>query len=230
MSSFKKYLVSDYSIIVLFSILLLFFIQTLSDLVERIYAYALLNLEPDENILGLVFLLAPLVLLFFWKKIPDIVLLISGELIIVSRLIGPLTSGLWVYIFAGLSVASFLVFFPAMIIRMKNKEHKIGFDLGISLAIAVSLSILFRAANATIDISQYGWYQIIGWVLGIIASLILIGLYLKFSKQLVEEVAAKGEDTKSSFWKILGLSMGIFSIFITIWFTFMSPTVIARWT
>ncbi len=230
MSNFKKYLVGDFSLIVLFSIIFLFFFQTLSDLVERIYAYALLNLEPDENILGLLFLLSPLVLLFFWKKIPDLALLISGELIIISRLVEPFVTGLWVYIFAGLSVASFLVFFPGFISRIKNREEKVGFDFGIGLASAVGLSILFRTANATIDISQYGWYQVIGWFLGIIASLILVGLYFKFKTKSTEKTEEEREKVKSSFWKVLGLSMGIFSIFIAIWFTFMSPTVISRWT
>ncbi|MHA1198920.1 MAG: endonuclease/exonuclease/phosphatase family protein [Candidatus Heimdallarchaeaceae archaeon] len=230
MSFFKKYLVGDFSLIVLFSVIFLFFIQTLSDLVERIYAFALLNLEPDENILGLLFLLAPLILLAFWKKIPDLALLITGELIIISRLIEPLVAGMWIYIFAGLSVGSFLVFFPGFIIRIKNREEKTGFDFGIGLAIAVGLSILFRTSGATKDISQYGWFQIIGWVLGIIASVILVGLFLKFKNKETEKAKSMDEPIKSSFWKMLGLSMGIFSIFIAIWFTFMSPTVIARWT
>ena len=128
MSFFRKYLVGDFSLIVLFSIIFLFFLQTLSDLVERIYAFALLNLEPDENILGILFLLAPLILLAFWKQIPDLTLLISGELIILSRFVEPLMSGMWIYVFAGLSVGSFLVFFPGIIIRLKDKEDKVGFD------------------------------------------------------------------------------------------------------
>ncbi|MCE7743340.1 MAG: hypothetical protein GOP50_12890 [Candidatus Heimdallarchaeota archaeon] len=230
MSFIKKYLVGDFSLITLFSVIFLFFIQTLSDLMERIYAFALLNAEPDENILGLLFVLSPLILLAFWKKIPDLALLITGEIIIISRLIEPFVTGMWIYIFAGLSVGSFLIFFPGFIIRIKNKEEKTGFDFGIGLAIAVGLSILFRTAGATIDISQNGWFQIIGWVIGIIAGAILVGLFLKFKNKKIEETKPAEETTKASFWKILGLSMGIFGIFVTIWFTFMSPTVISRWT
>ncbi len=230
MSFFKKYIIGDFSLITLFSVIFLFFIQTLSDLVERIYAFALLNLEPDENILGLLFLLSPLILLAFWKKIPDLALLITGELIIISRLCEPFASGMWIYMFAGLSVGSFLVFFPGFIIRMKNREEETGFDFGIGLAIAVGLSILFRTAGATVDISQYGWFQIIGWFLGIVASVILVGLFLKFNTKDLEVTKPADEPIKSSFWKVLGLSIGIFSIFIAIWFTFMSPTVVTRWT
>ncbi len=230
MSFFKKYLVGDFSLIVLFSVIFLFFLQTLSDLFEIIYSYDLLILEPDENILGLLFLLSPLVLLAFWKKIPEIALLISGEIIIISRLIEPIVFGIWIYIFAGLAVGSFLIFFPGIIIEIKDKEQKIGVDLGIGLAFAVGLSILFRVAGVSKDISQYKWFQIIGWVLGIVAALILIGLFSKIKTKKEETSKTSEQVIKFSFWKILGLSLGIFSIFITLWFTFMSPTVISRWT
>jgi hypothetical protein len=185
MIDLKKIIKENFSLIALFSILFLFFIQTLSDLVERIYAFALLNLEPDENILGLLFLLSPLVLLFFRKKFPNIALLVVGEIMIVSRLIEPLVKGPWIYIFAGLTVASFIIFFPAFITKIKGEEKDIGLRLAIGLTIAVTLSILFRTVNATVDISQYRWGQIIGWILGIIATLKLLGM--KKSHSLLEK-------------------------------------------
>ncbi len=231
MDTVKKILREKYSIIVLFSILFLFFFQTLSDLVERIYAYALLNLEPDENILGLVFLLTPLVLLFFRKNIPNIMLLILGEIMIVARLLEPLMVRQMNYIMSGLSVGCFLVILPSFLAKSRGKENRISKDLGIGLAIGVALSILFRTANASLDISQYLWYQIIGWILGIIAALIMIVLFLdnrQNSTKIKEET--KESKVESSFWKILGLSMGLINIFILIWFVFMSPTVISRWT
>ncbi|MHA2255006.1 MAG: endonuclease/exonuclease/phosphatase family protein [Candidatus Heimdallarchaeaceae archaeon] len=230
MSFLKKYVIGDFSLIVLFSIIFLFFIQTLSDLFERIWAFALPKAGPDMNVLGLLVLLLPLSLLAFRKKVPDLALLITGEIIILARLVEPLMAGMWIYIFAGLSVGSFLVFFPGFITRIKNREEKTGFDFGIAMASAVGLSIMFRTAGVSKDISQYGWWQVIGWILGIIASLILITLYLKLQNKETEEAKPMEEETKASFWKVLGLSIGIFSIFITIWFTFMSPTVISRWT
>ncbi|GAH40761.1 unnamed protein product, partial [marine sediment metagenome] len=98
----------------------------LSGLVERIYAYALLNSEPDENILGLLFLLSPLVVLIFWKRAPNVVLLISGELMIIARLIEPLVTQQAVYIMAGLSVGSFFVFFGVFLTKVKKQEQKIS--------------------------------------------------------------------------------------------------------
>ena len=186
MLGFKKITSTDYSLIALFSILFLFFLQMLSVLVERIYAYALLNLEPDENILGLLFLLSPLLLLIFWKRAPNVVLLISGELMIVARLIEPLVTQQAVYIMAGIAVGSFFVFFGGFLTKMRNQEQKIIVDMAIGLAIGVALSIFYRTANSTVDISQYGWNQIIGWALGIIAG-ISIGYFImakKFEKQI----------------------------------------------
>ncbi|OLS31820.1 MAG: hypothetical protein HeimAB125_15150 [Candidatus Heimdallarchaeota archaeon AB_125] len=230
MSFLKKHVIGDFSQIVLFSIIFLFFIQTLSDLFERIWAFALPKAGPDMNVLGLLVLLLPLILLAFRKKVPDLALLISGEIIILARLVEPFMTGMWIYIFAGLSVGSFLVFFPGFITRIKNREEKTGFDFGIAMASAVGLSILFRTAGVSKDISQYRGWQVIGWMLGIIASIILITLYLKLQNKETEKAKPMEEETKASFGKVLGLTMGIFGIFVTIWFTFMSPTVISRWT
>ena len=96
MSFLKKYVIGDFSLIVLFSIIFLFFIQTLSDLFERIWAFALLKAQPDENVLGLIVLLLPLSLLAFRKKVPNLALLITGEIIIISRLVEPFTAGIWI--------------------------------------------------------------------------------------------------------------------------------------
>ncbi len=233
MLGFKNITNADYSLIALFSILFLFFLQMLSGLVERIYAYALLNSEPDENILGLLFLLSPLVVLIFWKRAPNVVLLISGELMIIARLIEPLVTQQAVYIMAGLSVGSFFVFFGVFLTKVKKQEQKISVDMAIGLAIGVAMSIFYRTANSTVDISQYGWNQIIGWALGILASVILVGIYLRDRDEYLtdKDTATSEEPTqKVGFGKILGLTMGLFSIFVLLWFVFMSPTVIARWT
>ena len=161
MNVVKEIFKEKYSLIILFSILFLFFLQTLSDLVERIYAYALLNLEPDENILGLVFLLTPLVLLFFRKQIPELMLLSLGEIMIVARLLEPLMVRQMNYIMSGITVGCFLIIFPAIIMKSKNGAKNISKELGIGLAIAVALSILFRTANASVDISQYLWSAVL---------------------------------------------------------------------
>lgn len=228
MIDFKNLIKNNYSELILFSIIFLFFMQMLSDLAERIYDYALLGLKPTLHILALLFLFSSIALIFFRKPISDITLLILGELIIVTRLIEPLLKGEGLLILAGISVSSFLIFFPAIFTRSKNKDQQTGITLGVSLAIAVALSVLFRTVNSTLDVSMYRWYQIIGWVLGILASFMLIGMLLRSEKP--DQMKSKDEESPAKFGRILLLTLGLSSVFIIIWFTFISPTVISRWT
>ncbi|MCG3227105.1 MAG: endonuclease/exonuclease/phosphatase family protein [Candidatus Heimdallarchaeota archaeon] len=228
MVDFKNLIKKNYSELILFSIIFLFFIQMLSDLAERIFDYAILGLKPTLDILALVFLLSSIGLLFFRKSISNKTLFIVGELFIVTRLIEPLLKGKGLLILAGLSVSSFLIFFPAYFTSSKNKEQQTGITLGISLAIAVAVSVLFRTVNSTLDLSIYRWYQIIGWLLGIVASLMLVGMLLKGETDVQKE--SSEEKSPASFGKILLLTLGLSSVFVIIWFTFMSPTSISRWT
>lgn len=228
MIDLKNLIKNNYSELILFSIIFLFFFQMLSDLGERIYNYALLGLEPTLHILALLFLFSSIALLFFRKAISDKILFIVGELIIVSRLIEPLLKGEALLILAGISVSCFLIFFPALFTRSKNREQQTGIILGVSLAIAVAMSILFRTVNSTIDVSIYNWFQIIGWVLGILATLMLIGMLLQGEKS--DQKKTTTEESPAKFGKILLLALGLSSVFIVIWFTFISPTVISRWT
>ncbi len=228
MINIKTLIKNNYSELILFSIIFLFFMQMLSDLAERIYDYALLGLKPTLHILALLFLFSSIALLFFRKPISDITLFILGELIIVTRLIEPLLKGEGLLILAGISVSGFLIFFPAIFTRSKNKEQQTGITLGVSLAIAVALSVLFRTVNSTLDVSVYRWYQIIGWVLGILASLMLVGMLLRSEKPA--QIKSKDEESPVKFGRILLLTLGLSSVFIIIWFTFISPTVISRWT
>ncbi len=255
MSKLKDLVQKFYSELILFAILFLFFFQTLSDLVETIYGFALLNLEPDENIAGLAFLLTPLLIAIPWKRIFffvfkrsmnteqlkkygsktsettfDTILISLGGLMILSRLLDPLLKRQGILITSGLAVGCFLVFFPIYLTRRKNDEKKTSMTLGYSLAIAVAFSIVFRTLNSSIDISMYGWYQVIGWVLGLIAGVMLFGMKLHgdTQKAIKEELVETAKN--ASFGKILALTFGLVSIFIIIWFTFLSPTVVSRWT
>jgi endonuclease/exonuclease/phosphatase family metal-dependent hydrolase len=149
-------------------------------------------------------------------------------IIIVTRLIEPLLKGKGLLILAGLSVSSFLIFFPAYFTRSKSKDQQTGVTLGISLAIAVAISVLLRTVNSTLDVSIYGWYQIIGWILGILATLMLVGILLKGEGFVRKETSE--EKSPANFGRILLLTLGLSSVFVIIWFTFMSPTSISRWT
>jgi endonuclease/exonuclease/phosphatase family metal-dependent hydrolase len=138
-------------------------------------------------------------------------------------------------------VGSFLLFFPVIILKTKSQQEEVtGINLGLALAFAVSLSILFRTLGSSIDISTYSWGQIIGWILATIASFMLIGLYFterdaKTSEKAPETGLPSSNEVSihehpDRIWRIVGFTFGLTSILIMIYFAFNSPTVISRWT
>ncbi|MFX0093817.1 MAG: endonuclease/exonuclease/phosphatase family protein, partial [Candidatus Hodarchaeota archaeon] len=95
--------------------------------------------------------------------------------------------------------------------------------------------------SSSLDISAYGWTQFVGWVLAIVATFMMIGLLMKTSDtnspkdgQINSESSSLTNSGSSNHsvntWKNVGLSFGITSILIIIYFVFSSPTVISRWT
>ncbi len=243
MEQSKKFLDKINIEMILLSILFLFFLQMITELISAIYMLDLLNTSVDEKAAGLIFLLPSFFLIFSKKNISPNLIKISGILLIVARLITPLVATFGKIITAGLGVGSFMIFFPSYLLYSSSITKKSnGLNFGISLAIGTGLSILFRTLNSTLDISMYSWYQFIG----VILALISVVLLLSFDKiqnyeqkdEALEEEELKNEKNvyKNTYGKfrreikILALIFGIINIFLLIYFAFESPTVISRWT
>ncbi len=230
--------------LVILTVMFLFFIQLVGDLIESIYMLDLLNLTLDEKALGLLFLLTPFILLVFRYKIPNYFLEAVIVITIISRLISPFLDTANRIISAGLGVGCFMLFLPLYFsqhIKNHNMDEveKLSLKFGAGLASAILLSITFRALNSTVDISTYGIFQIIAWFLAVMAILSIIGK-IKV-KQMVgstntpydekihiegEEIAEKRKNSKG----IKFLALGLISTLTLNYFAFSSPTVISRWT
>ncbi|MFX1470192.1 MAG: endonuclease/exonuclease/phosphatase family protein, partial [Promethearchaeota archaeon] len=100
-------------------------------------------------------------------------------------------------------------------------------------------SITLRAFNSTVDISIYGFFQIMGWFLGIAAILSIIGrIKVKHGEDLginknESEIVPHEQEQSSKIRRFKGvkfLSLGIVSVLALNFFAFISPTVISRWT
>ena len=222
----KKY----YSEVGLLSIIFLFFLELISDFVEAVYALCLLTLSLNENVLSVLFLFSPVVLVFFRRKSPDKLLIVVGELMIVCRVLEALLVDIpqGKMLIAGIGVGCFLIFFPLFLQRKYiHNEEQSGLTLGLGLAIGLALSILFRTLGSTVDISTYSWFQIIGWILAIIAAIMIVGMFVSDQKGGMDD-SSESEQLTSS-WKTIGLAFGLISILILIYFSFSSPTVISRW-
>ena len=206
--------------ITLFAILFLFFFQLISDFVEAIYAFGLLGTSIPPEIVSVLFLLSPLILFFIRKRISQKFFWIIGGILLASRLIAPLLDTRGVMIVSGIGVGAFLLFFPSIIWRGNSKP----INLGAGLALGLSLSIFFRSLYSGYDISVYGIYQGIGWILAAVAAGLMI-------KELAEPVDEQPKDDKAGgFGRLLGGSLGLVAVLILFYFAFTAPNVIARWT
>jgi len=229
MEIYKKKLSKYYSELILLSILFLFFFQQITEFVESIYLLNLIVTGINENIAAILFLLTPIVLLLFKKNFPSKLMVIFGEIMIICRILQPLFDTQIKMIITGLGVGSFMIFFPAYLQKksLENNE-KSALMLGISLGFGLALSILFRTLGSSVDISLSFGFQWIGWILVVIAAIMMINL-ANPDRIKVNPDDVNNTEKMGSKWKILALCLGLFGVLILCYFAFNSPAVIVRW-
>lgn len=205
---------------ILFSILFLFFLQSLSNFIEAIYAFGLLVLALTVEAASIVLLFTPLLLLTLRRAPSRAFLLGLSTVGIATRLLEPLLPLGGKLVACGISVGAFMMLFPLILHRRANIR---GWQATGGLAIALSLSIFLRTTNSTLDLSESGIFQVIGWLLGILA----VGSLWRVDLSADNDLPSGG---KASGWRLTGLSIGLAFIILMICFSFASPVVIARWT
>ncbi len=231
MEIYNKFVNKCYSELAFISILFLFFFQLIGDFLESIYALNLIEVELNENVLALLFLLTPIVLLFFKKGFPDKAFIILGEIIVFCRVLEPFLIVELKMIVTGIGLGCFMIFFPVYIQkRVKGNYEKNGKILGIGLGIAILSSIALRALGSSIDLSTFSWFMWIGWIMAFFFALMVPNLSKVIENDEFIEKPLEKRSKPGSKWKILGLSIGMINIITLVYFAFTSPTVIARWT
>ena len=216
-------------VIVLIGLMSLFFLQLLSELIQGIFASSLMTLSVNQSIFASLFLLSSILLVVFGQRLSPLFILIFGELTILFRILGASASPGYNIVFAGLGVACFLLFFPSHLhfIKDSNRNTK-GVSFGIGFSLAVLLLITFKTLNSSIDITLYGPYKWIGWVLAGIAFIVLPIVVLggdSASKSRNRQIFGKKSDRPNVFLPALGL----FSVVALVYFIFASPAVVTRW-
>jgi endonuclease/exonuclease/phosphatase family metal-dependent hydrolase len=221
--------------IVLYSILTLFFFQLIADFIEATYAFGLMGLGMPVEAVSVLLLLSPVVLLLVPRGLSGWPLVLLGELMLACRVVEPLLGTKNRMLVAGLGVACFLILLPVLITRRDGERFKArGLSLGIGLTVGLSLSILFRALNSGSDLSTWGWFQAIGWILALTAGVLMLGFLQRgdasaTAAPLVEADAGARRD-QPGFWRTAGLAVGTLGVLALLYFSFSSPSVIARWT
>jgi len=212
-------------IILLYSILFLFFFQLLSDFIEAIYVFGLMGTSIPTEIVSVLFFFSPVILLFFKKKLPKSFLTITGGLVLFCRVLEVMLDTRGKMLVSGLGVAAFLVFFPALLGTFGRSESAGNKqELGFGLVFALALSIFLRAFKSGFDFSLYGWIQLIGWFLSIVAA------FLFWRILRPDTIEHDSNEVTGSKGKVFAFSVGMTSAFLLLYFAFTSPNVIARWT
>jgi endonuclease/exonuclease/phosphatase family metal-dependent hydrolase len=209
----------------------LFFFQLITEFLESIYALNLIEVELNENVLALLFLLTPILLLFFKRGFPNKVFIAFGEVVVICRVLQPFLDVQLKMLVTGFGLACFMIFFPVYLHKKTKGNHESnGILLGAGLGLGLLLSILLRTLGSSIDLSAYSWFMWIGWILAIFAGLMIIHLANSDQSSTSSSDVTKSDFKPASKWKIIGLTLGMISVITLIYFVFSSPTVIARWT
>jgi endonuclease/exonuclease/phosphatase family metal-dependent hydrolase len=224
--------------VILLGILLLFFIQLITDFVEAVYAFGLLGTGLPNEMASVLLLFSPLLLLLIPNRFSGWILVFVGEAMLVCRVAESLLDTRGRMLIAGLGAASFLVLLPLLLIKRDEEwQNAGGLSLAVGLTLGLSLSILFRALYSGNDISTAGWFQAIGWVLAVIAGVLLVRLWRPGRTRAARSLPDRSRQTEHSpqqaelgFWRTAGLCLGLVAVIVLCYFAFASPNVIARWT
>jgi endonuclease/exonuclease/phosphatase family metal-dependent hydrolase len=210
--------------------LFFFFFEQITKLVESIYLLNLIHTEINENIAAILFLLTPLLLLFFKKGLSKKTMIVLGEIIIITRVLQPFFETQVKMILTGIGMGCFLIFLPVYLQKKwQEGAEKGSLSLGISLGFGVALSILFRTLGSSLDLTLTFWFQWIGWILAAVAAILMINLlHPPIVDTETEKISEFGKIGGK--WKILVLCLGIFSVFLLCYLAFSSPAVIVRWS
>jgi endonuclease/exonuclease/phosphatase family metal-dependent hydrolase len=214
------------SITLLQGILFLSFFQLLTDFVEAIYAFGLLGTSIPPEIAAVLVLFSPLLLLFFPRGTSAITLVVLGELALLARMVEPLLETRGRMLVSGFGVGFFLVFFPALLwnLARREKTESIPASLGAGLALGVSLTVFFRVLNSGVDLSTSPELHWIAWPLFLLAGVLLV-------RDLARQPAGREDlDPVKKKAAIITLVLGLASVWVLLYFAFLAPNVIARWT
>ena len=159
--------------VLLIGLLFLFFFQLLSDFVAGIYAFGLLGTGIPNEIVSVLFLFSPLVLLFFKRRLSTNWLIAFAGLGLLCRFAEVLLDTRGRMLVSGLGVGALLIFFVGIYSQSTKTPQRFGRQLSAALVISMLVSILFRALNAGWDISTFGMFKLLGWIMVLVAAYLL---------------------------------------------------------
>ncbi len=210
-----------------YALLILTFLQLVSDFVESIYTFGLLSVDIPPEIASVVLFFTPLALLPFRRGLPRRAVALLAGLAAVLRGAEILLTGGGKMLAAGFGMGALLLLFPTLLSHLSRRtDEPAGAELGAGLALALSASILMRAAATGSDASlAYPW-------LGVLLSVLMLVLAAlpRREQATAEPPAPRGATaTPAGFGRIALLCVGFLGVLLVVYFALASPAVVARW-
>ncbi len=210
--------------ILFITLVFLLFFQLVSDFIESVYTFGLLGTSIPPEIVSVILFFSPALLLIFRRPLPrGSALVLAGALAVIRGLEATLHASAKM-LAAGLGVGILFVFIPLLLDRLSGRKgEEVAVEMGAGLSITLSLSILLRALAAGSDYSlTHPWMS---WVIS--AGLILTALLLNREETGSQPLP---EPARGGFGRLLLLSIGLLSALMVLYYAFVSPTVLARWS
>jgi len=198
-----------------YAVLLFFFFQSLTALVESAYSFGLLSTSVPPESLAVLFVFSP-VLLRLVRRPPAWTVPALESAAIGFRLVFPFVGPKLGVLFSGLAVSSSLLLFPLLLLHPGRRFPEV---LSASLSVALAATVLFRVLGSGVDLSTSGAGRGFAWVIGVASIVVLLRAA---SSELRREDPGPG---KSSLFAATGL-MGCFGLLVSV---FSSPNVVSRW-
>ncbi len=198
------------------ALVFLTFFQLLTDFIAAIYAFGLLGTSLPPELVAVAFLFSPLLLLPFRRQVPRPLLPGALAVALAARAVEPFLPIRGTMLVAGLGTAALMLALPLLLLRARPREVLAG--LGWAVAAAAGL----RALGAGYDLSTQGGVPLLG------VGLVLLAAAALWRRPLPEPGAGGPAHPREGIpW---GIALGLTSIWILLYFAFVAPNVIARWT
>ncbi|HEX9013097.1 MAG TPA: hypothetical protein VF813_06265, partial [Anaerolineaceae bacterium] len=217
---------SRWAEILLLGLLSLFFFQLLTAFIAAVYAFGLMGLNIPPEIACVLFLFAPLLLVFARRAPRGGWLAGLGAVMLACRVVEPLLPTRERMLVCGLGTGAGLLAFAGLLAGGEDARPD-ELSLGQGLALGVGLAALLRAAGGGLDLSTMGMFQGIGWALAVLAASLLLSRVAGGGSAAPSTGQPAGRP--GSFWKAAGLSVGLGGGITLLYFAFTAPNVMARW-
>lgn len=211
----------------LFSVMFMVFFHLLTTLVEATYAFGLLGVGIPPEIIYVLFLLSPILLLFY----PQILRGKTGRgLALLSGLAGlfawcalPFLGTQGKLLAGGIGTGSMLLFFPAVL--QQRPSGPAAVSLGGSLGFGILAGVLLHQLNFG-SAGLPAPFNLVFLALVTFSGAIALSIWYSQSPQPVKTSTLP----PASFLHTLSACIGFSSVLLLLYFCFSNPGVISRWT